>query len=90
MPCRTYRTAVRADHAEQRFIILELYDAQASETDLRVIASSLDEAQQLADDHAGVPARDPWMPVYPDTSTWRCLRISRASAAGQIVKRAAF
>ena len=28
---------------------------------------SLEEAQQLADDHAGVPARDPWMPVYPDT-----------------------
>ena len=48
--------------------ILELYDAQGQrKPDLRVIASSLEEAQQLADDHAGVPARDPWMPVYLDT-----------------------
>jgi hypothetical protein len=34
---------------------------------LPVIASSFDEAQQLADDHAGVQTRDPWMPVYPGT-----------------------
>lgn len=48
--------------------VLELYDAQGQrKPDLPVIASSLEEAQQMADDHAGVPACDPWMPVYPDT-----------------------
>jgi hypothetical protein len=48
--------------------VLELYDTDGRrKPDLPVIASSLEEAQQLADDHAGVPAQDPWMPVYPDT-----------------------
>lgn len=48
--------------------VLELFDAQGRrQPDLPVIASSLEEAQQLADDHARVPASDPWMPVYAGT-----------------------
>jgi len=48
--------------------VLELYDARGHrKPDLPVIASTLEEAQQLADDHAGVQAADPWMPVYPGT-----------------------
>ena len=48
--------------------VLELYDERGRrKPDLPVIASSLEEAQQLADDHAGVPAEEPWMPVYPGT-----------------------
>jgi hypothetical protein len=48
--------------------LLELFDDHGRRTpDLPVIASSIEEAQQLADDHAGVDATDPWMPVYPGT-----------------------
>ena len=50
--------------------ILELYDERGQRNpDLPVIASTLEEAQQLADDHAGVPGDDPWIPVYPGTFT---------------------
>lgn len=48
--------------------LLELFDQQGRRRpDLRVIMPSLDDAQRMADDHAGVPCVDPWMPVYPDT-----------------------
>ena len=48
--------------------LLELYDEHGRRRpDLPVIAPSLEEAKQMADDHAGVPSRDPWMPIYPDT-----------------------
>jgi hypothetical protein len=51
-----------------RSFVLELFDHRGRrKPDLPVIASSLDEAQQLADDHAGVAASDPWMPVFPGT-----------------------
>ena len=48
--------------------VLELYDETGRrKPDLPVIASTLEDAQQMADDHAGVPSEDPWMPVYPGT-----------------------
>jgi hypothetical protein len=48
--------------------VLELFDQHGRrKPDLPVISSSLEEAQQMADDHAGVPGRDPWMPVYLGT-----------------------
>jgi hypothetical protein len=48
--------------------VLELFDENGQrKPDLPVIAATLEDAQQLADDHAGSPARDPWMPVYPGT-----------------------
>lgn len=48
--------------------VLELFDAEGRRApDLPVISSSVDEAQQLADDHAGVESISPWMPVYPGT-----------------------
>ena len=67
--CRTYPNGLRArvtPHGHS--CVLELFDERGRRTpDLPVIASSLEEAQQLADDHAGVPATDPWMPVYSGT-----------------------
>jgi hypothetical protein len=48
--------------------LLELYDQHGRRRpDLRVIMPSLEDAQRMADDHAGVVGVDPWMPVYPDT-----------------------
>ena len=48
--------------------VLELFDDRGRrKPDLPVIAPSLDEARQLADDHAGVAATEPWMPVYVGT-----------------------
>jgi hypothetical protein len=48
--------------------VLELFDQRGRRRpDLPVISSSLEEAQQMADDHAGVPANNPWMPVYLGT-----------------------
>jgi len=48
--------------------LLELYDQHGHrKPDLPVITPSLEEAQQMADDHAGVPCGEPWIPVYPDT-----------------------
>ena len=48
--------------------LLELYDQRGRrKPDLRVIMPSLEDAQRMADEHAGVQCRDPWMPVYPDT-----------------------
>ena len=66
---RTYPNGLRARVTPRgRSYVLELYDKRGRrKPDLPVIASSLEEAQQLADDHAGVPATDPWMPVYPGT-----------------------
>jgi hypothetical protein len=66
---RTYPNGLRARVTPRgRSYVLELYDKRGRrKPDLPVIASSLEEAQQLADDHAGVPATDPWMPVYLGT-----------------------
>jgi hypothetical protein len=66
---RTYPNGLRARVTPRgRSYVLELYDTRGQrKPDLPVIASSLEEAQQLADDHAGVPANDPWMPVYLGT-----------------------
>ena len=48
--------------------VLELFDTHGRRApDLPVISSSIDEAQQMADDHAGLVSSDPWMPVYPGT-----------------------
>ena len=48
--------------------LLELYDQHGHrKPDLRVIMPSLEDAQRMADQHAGVPCRDPWIPVYPGT-----------------------
>jgi hypothetical protein len=48
--------------------VLELFDDRGRrKPDLPVIAPSLEQAQQLADDHAGVVATEPWMPVYAGT-----------------------
>jgi hypothetical protein len=66
---RTYPNGLcaRITPRESGFL-LELYDQQARrKPDLPVIVTSLEEAQRIADEHAGVPSTDPWMPVYPDT-----------------------
>lgn len=66
---RTYPNGSRAriTPAGDSFI-LELYDGHGQrKPDLPVIASTFEDAQQLADDHAGVAAQDPWIPVYPGT-----------------------
>jgi hypothetical protein len=66
---RTYPNGLRARITPRgHSFVLELFDARGRrQPDLPVIASSLEEAQQLADEHAGVPATDPWMPVYLGT-----------------------
>ena len=66
---RTYPNGVRARITPRgNSFVLELYDERGRrKPDLPVIASSLEEAQQIADDHAGMPATDPWMPVYLGT-----------------------
>ena len=64
---RTYPNGVRAPITPQGdAFLLELYDGRRK-PDLPVIAPSQAEAQQMADDHAGVVPRDPWMPVYRDS-----------------------
>ena len=67
--CRTYPNGLRARITPRgHSYVLELFDERGRrKPDLPVIASSLAEAQQLADDHAGVPTTDPWMPVYLGT-----------------------
>ena len=66
---RTYSNGLRARITPRgHSFVLELFDERGRRRpDLPVIASSLEEAQQLADDHAGVTSTDPWMPVYLDT-----------------------
>jgi hypothetical protein len=66
---RTYPNGLRARVTPRgRSYVLELFDERGRrKPDLPVIASSLEEAQQLADDHAGVRASDPWIPVYLGT-----------------------
>ena len=66
---RTYPNGIRARITPSGdSFMLELYDERGQrKPDLPVIASSLQDAQQIADDHAGVPAQDPWMPVYRGT-----------------------
>jgi hypothetical protein len=66
---RTYPNGLRARITQRgEAYLLELYDEHGQRTpDLPVIAPSLGDAQQMADDHAGVPPRDPWIPVHPDT-----------------------
>ena len=66
---RTYPNGVRARISPRgNSFILEFYDERGRrKPDLPVIASSLEEAQQMADDHAGVPSPDPWVPVYLGT-----------------------
>ena len=66
---RQYSNGVRARITPRgNSYVLELFDERGRRTpDLPVIASSLPEAQQLADDHARVPSQNPWMPVYPGT-----------------------
>lgn len=66
---RTYPNGLRARVTPRgRSFVLELFDERGRrKPDLPVISSSLEEAQRLADDHAGVPATDPWMPVYLGT-----------------------
>jgi hypothetical protein len=63
---RTYPNGLRARITpSQSSYLLERYDEHGRRTpDLPVIASSLEDAQQMADEHAGVTCRDPWMPVY--------------------------
>ena len=66
---RSYPNGVRARITPRgAAYVLELYDARGVRTpDLPIIASSLEEAQVIADGHAGVSADDPWMPVYQGT-----------------------
>ena len=66
---RTYSNGLRARITPRGdAYLLELYDEHGHrQPDLPVIAPSLAEAQQMADDHAGVAPHDPWMPVYPNT-----------------------
>jgi hypothetical protein len=68
---RIYPNGLRARVTSRgRSYVLELFDSDGRRSpDLPVIAASFEEAQQLADDHAGVAATDPWMPVYPGTFT---------------------
>jgi hypothetical protein len=66
---RTYPngTCARISSRGHSFV-LELFDQRGRRNpDLTVVSSSIEEAQQLADDHAGVDTTDPWMPVYPGT-----------------------
>jgi hypothetical protein len=66
---RTYPNGIRARITPRgHSFVLELFNERGRrQPDLPVIASCLEDAQQLADDHAGVPATDPWMPVYLGT-----------------------
>jgi hypothetical protein len=66
---RTYPNGCRARVTPRgHWFVLELFDDRGRrQPDLPIIASSVEEAQQLADDHAGVAATNPWMPVYPGT-----------------------
>lgn len=66
---RTYPNGLRARITPREgAFVLELYDALGRrQPDLPVIASTLEDAQHIADERAGVPARDPWMPVYLGT-----------------------
>jgi hypothetical protein len=66
---RSYPNGIHARVTPRgRSFVLELFDERGRRhPDLPVIASSLEEAQQLADDHAGVRTTDPWMPVHLDT-----------------------
>jgi hypothetical protein len=66
---RRYPNGVRARITPRDgAFVLELFDEHGSRRpDLPVIAPTLDEAQQLADDHAGIGCRDPWVPVYRGT-----------------------
>lgn len=66
---RTYPNGLRACITPRdNSYLLELYDERGHrKPDLPVIAASLEDAQQIADDHAGVACRDPWMPVYRGT-----------------------
>jgi hypothetical protein len=66
---RIYPNGLRARITPQGdAFLLELYDEHGRrKPDLPVITPSLEEAKQMADDHAGVPSRDPWLPVYPHT-----------------------
>jgi hypothetical protein len=66
---RTYPNGTRARITPRgHSYVLELFDGSGQrKPDLPVIASSLEEAQHMADEHAGVPATDPWMPVYHGT-----------------------
>ena len=66
---RTYPTGTRARITPRgNSFVLELFDARGRRApDLPVVCSSVEEAQQLADDHARVVATDPWIPVYPGT-----------------------
>jgi hypothetical protein len=66
---RTYPNGLRA-HITPRdgAYVLELFDERGRRRpDLPVIVPSLEEAQQLADDHAGVPCSDPWVHVQRGT-----------------------
>ena len=65
---RTYPNGLRARVTPRDgAFLLELYDAAGRrKPDLPVIVRSLEEAQQLADDHAAVICSDPWMPIYTD------------------------
>ena len=66
---RTYPNGLRARITPRDgSYLLELYDQHGRrQPDLRVIMPSLEDGQRMADEHAGVPCHDPWMPVYPDT-----------------------
>jgi hypothetical protein len=66
---RIYGNGVRARITPRDgAFMLELYDTRGRRRpDLPVIASTLDEAQQLADDYAEVDCPDPWLPVRPGT-----------------------
>ena len=66
---RTYPNGVRARITPRdNAFLLELYDRHGRrKPDLPVIVASLEEAQQIADDHAALPCSDPWIPVYDGT-----------------------
>jgi hypothetical protein len=66
---RNYANGLRARITPRgNAFLLELYDEHGRRRpDLPVIIPTLEDAKQMADDHAGVPSVDPWMPVYPDT-----------------------
>ena len=66
---RTYPNGRRARITPRgSAFILELFDERGRrQPDLPVVAPSLEDAQQLADDHAGVATTDPWIPVYAGT-----------------------